>query len=220
MHDTPPPLWFSARVSAPLAACLLAVSASAQITVSNWASPGNAENEISAYAPTAYNPVAAPFTTDNATYSLNSVILLLSAADNSSPLTVSIYSAGTSEPGSLLETLSGANPATPGYSYFSFSSTGLTLTPNTTYYIVAATSGLGYYTWSGSTSSIVENTPGATWSIHHATYLGYPGASELELGISRQLSITATAVPEPGAFATLAGLVALGFAAWRRCRCA
>lgn len=202
------------RFAAALAAGLLAASASAQVTVSNLGNSSAATVTISTAAAT---PVAGSFTTDSATYSLTSVTLHLGSVDTSSPLTVSIYNDNSGQPGSSLATLSGASPTSGGY--YTFTSTGLALSANTTFWVAATTSGSGAY-WLNTTDDLSQsNTGGATWTIGDDTKL-FSSGSWNTIPVSALMSVTATAVPEPGTYAALAGLTALGFVAWRRRRAA
>jgi hypothetical protein len=157
------------------------------------------------------NPLAVSFTTDNATYTLTSVTLSMAGNNTSSPLTVSIYSDAASLPDSSLETLSGANPTSFGN--YTFTSAGLTLSPNTTYFATAATAGAGDYRWD-STSDPSE-TGSATWAIGNSSR-AYSSSTWNTLSEVLYISVTATAIPEPGTYAVFAGLVALGLAVWRR----
>lgn len=218
MSVTPISFLFSHRLpvrfAAALAAGLLAASASAQVTVSNLANDIGTSMLIST---SNYTAVAVSFTTDSATYSLTSVTLHMGGSNTSSPLTVSIYNDNSGLPGSSLTTLSGANPTSSGN--YTFTSTGLALSANTTYWVAAATSGSGQYDWDATADLSQSNTGGATWTIGDSTQLFYSG-SWGTITVSGMMSVTATAVPEPGTYAALAGLTALGFVAWRRRRAA
>jgi hypothetical protein len=218
MSVTPISFLFSHRLpvrfAAALAAGLLAASASAQVTVSNLANDIGSSATISTSANT---PVAVSFTTDSATYSLTSVTLSLGGVNTSSPLMVSIYNDNSGQPGSSLTALSGASPTSTGN--YTFTSTGLALSANTTYWVAAATSGSGEYYWNLTTDLSQSNTGGATWTIGDDTQL-FNSGSWNTISVSAFMSVTATAVPEPGTYAALAGLTALGFVAWRRRRAA
>src|ERR1700690_1049078 len=79
---------------------------------------------------------AVPFTTDNNLYTLNSAELVISRlSGNTSDLMVSLYNDAGGTPGSSLGTFS--NPANISQGGALFTATGLTLAPDTTYWIVA-----------------------------------------------------------------------------------
>ena len=78
-----------------------------------------------------------PFTTDNNMYTVDSVELVISRLfGNTSDLTLSLYSDAGGTPGSSLGTFS--NPANITQGGALFTATGLTLAPDTTYWIIAA----------------------------------------------------------------------------------
>lgn len=163
---------------------------------------------------------ASSFTTHSETsYTLNSVSLKFSAAANTSGnFFVRLYSNNSGVPGSSLETLSGtANPSSA--TTYSFTSTGTTLSAGTRYWLVAGvTSGAGDYKWDWTNSTAQNSVEGQSWGIgdddvHTSTN---SGSSWVFDGAAMQFSVNATAVPEPGTYAALFGLAALGVVAWRR----
>jgi hypothetical protein len=146
-------------------------------------------------------------------YSLNSIQLAMTDASGSpSGFTVMIYSEANNPlatlPGNNLGTLTGSSsPSTAGvYDYTAPSS--LSLSPQTTYFIVLTSSSIvanGAYDWNES-----EFPPGVNmWSIGNGIQGSSDGTSGWStipyLGIP-QLAINATPAPEPG----VVGLFALG----------
>jgi MYXO-CTERM domain-containing protein len=201
------------RITTVLLAALCSVSAYSQVTVSNL------DNTVS-YESSVYwtNWLAGSFTTDSSNYSLSSVTVLLNAVLNSStPLILSVYSDNTGLPGTLLETLSGSNPTTGGQ--FTFTSSGLTLSPDTTYFLVGSTPGYGVYHWNYTTDTSELITGGSGWTLGNDMWTSNNSGTSWNnsSGAPFMFSVTATsAVPEPGAYATLAGLAALALLAFRR----
>jgi len=118
---------------------------------------------------------------------------------------VAIFSSAGDRPGTLLETLSGSsNPAAAGN--YSYTSTGLSLAPNTSYWVVAGVSsggsgGTGYnwvvsdetFSYSGpwvipTTDTHITSAPAGGTDWNNFINDGYP----------RHFSVSATAVvPEP-----------------------
>lgn len=152
------------------------------------------------------------FTTDNQAYRLDSVSMSLATpADTSSPLTVQLWSDNSAAPGSMLGSLSGANPATGGTFTFT-SSSSVYLDPNTAYWVVLGTSGTGNYSWNDSTFGSAN-----TFNTGHPGVIGgfsQNGGSE-STGRWMIFSVSGTAVPEPSTYATVSGLALVGFGAWR-----
>jgi hypothetical protein len=155
-------------------------------------------------------------------YVLNSVQLLMDAASGSpSGFTVSIYSFNNSNygPGSNLGSLSGSDPAAGGV--FTYTASGLTLSPSTAYFIVQTSAmpvAQGAYVWSAANGangtegsdlwaidgSYASSSDGSSWTV-------YDGRGEDVF----QMAIYATAVPEPTTLA-LAGLGLACLSFWRR----
>ncbi len=140
---------------------------------------------------------------------------MTSASNASGNFFVSVWSdaAGT-HPDTSLETLSGdANPATTGNYTYSASGSGLSLSPNTKYWIVlGVSSGDGNYRWNYTNSSATTGS----WTIPSTgTYASSDNAGttwgNFYNGSPQQFEITATAaaVPEPGTM-VMGGLLALG----------
>ena len=150
--------------------------------------------------------------TNTAGYLLNSVQMRMeNQAGNPAGFTLSIYSSTFSaptpprviQPGVNLEILSGDNPTTAGV--YSFSSTGLHLTNQTAYYLVATAttpSSTGAFLWDYTNE---QPTPGLE---RMTTGTGFSYSTD---GISWQFSrqhyyqfaINVTAVPEPSSLCLL-----------------
>jgi hypothetical protein len=131
-------------------------------------------------------------------FTLDSVTLKLGDASNvSGNFFAAIYSSVASLPATQLELLSGtANPATAGN--YTFTSTGLNLSSNTTYWVIlGVSSGAGAYSW------IMPSTDTYTgpWTIPtmatHAHSENQGGSWATGDGFARQFSVSAVAVPEP-----------------------
>ncbi len=122
--------------------------------------------------------VAASFTTGTSAFTLNSVALEL-AATTAGAATVSIYSDGGLQPGTLLETLTNPSTIPTALTADSFTSTGLALAANTTYWIVlAAPSGTYDWSWTaddtgsgtGFTDTWASSTDGgSTWFAYDSS---------------------------------------------------
>lgn len=153
--------------------------------------------------------------TDSSGYTLNSIQLLMNAASGSpSGFSVSLYSYSNTGPGSDLGSLNGSDPSAGGV--FTYTASGLTLSPYTSYFIVltaATPEAQGAYDWSAANgftdsnqweifASYSSSSNGSSWTGHART-------------IAFQMAIYATEVPEPATYALAGlGLAALGF--WRR----
>lgn len=163
-----------------------------------------------------------------ASFQLDSVTLSMDTAMNTGGgFFVAIYSNGVGEPGTQLELLSGvANPATAGE--YTYTSTGLTLAPNTSYWVVAGISGgTGIYPWKVENDAEVHFT--GPWQIPstdtHITSFQNGGdnwRNDLPHdGFARLFSVSATAIPEPATmqvllFGGVAAVIALARSARRR----
>lgn len=196
--------------------CPLTPQLNAQVGVSNleFSPLGNVFRSANQF-------LAAGFTTDSSAtqFSLTGVSLpFASTAGTIDNFTVSIYTAsGTNLPDTLVGTLAG--PTSPPSSVTStFTNSSLLLNANTTYWITwGFTSGTGFYEspqmnvtsasgdWALIDRPAISTNAGSSWS---AGGVGFP----------MQFSVQASAVPEPAAAATLAGLIILGFTATRRRR--
>ncbi len=164
------------------------------------------------------NWVGQAFTTDANSYTLDSVTLNMGTATTTGGLfSVGIYSNSLGNPGTLLKTLTGStNPASD--SNYTFTSSGLSLTANNTYHVVASvSSGLANYSWQN-TSDTTETGP---WVFpNYITLSTNQGGGWAQGGTNMIMSVSATPIPEPSTYATMCGVLALGWAAWRRRSCA
>lgn len=150
--------------------------------------------------------VGVSFTTDASTYSLDSVMLNLNlSSGDSSDLSVGLYDDSSSLPGASLGRLT--NPSSIGaQDNYTFTVTGLTLAPDTTYWIVAEPLREMEVDWSDTLSSLGWARAGmsggnlwAPWEPGQSTY-----------GSTPSLVVNGTVVPEPSTCSLLAlGIVAL-----------
>jgi hypothetical protein len=198
-------------VGAMLASNALTSTALAQTMVSNLDATVNGTSN------TASNQTLAnSFTTGASATNLSSVTLFMANNTGGSGFAVNLYSDGSGAPGSALESLSGPGaPSTNGN--YNYTSAGTLLNANSTYWIVA-TSSVDHFGW-GQTSSTTE-TSSSGWTIGDVGLASTNGGASWITNTSnvQMFSVSTTAIPEPGTYAALAGVVALGFAAWRRRR--
>ena len=145
------------------------------------------------------------FTTDGNPWTLDNLVLRLENRGASTSFFAAIHSASGLNPGTLLEALSGSNNPPTGNS--TYTSTGLALAANTTYFVVTglSDSGDGGSIRAIQTSLDTEDGPG---TIGDDTRLSQnQGASWASWsGESSRFEVNATQIPEP---ATLS-LVAMG----------
>jgi hypothetical protein len=139
-------------------------------------------------------------------YDLDSIQLLMDATSGSpGGFSVSIYglnSNGSLLPGSNLGSLSGSDPA--GGGIFTYTASGLMLSPSTFYFVVLTTAtpiAQGAYNWSAVNSPTINND----WEIYQdycysPNGLGWRSNSHQDVF---QLAINATAIPEPSALSLL-----------------
>jgi hypothetical protein len=146
-------------------------------------------------------------------YVLNSAQLLMEVASGSpNGFTVSLYSNSGSGPASNLGSLSGSDPSTGGI--FTYATSGIMLSPSALYFVVATAAtptAQGAYNWSAANESAITDG----WFIPVGYNYSADGLSwQLSRQYTFQMSIYATAIPEPAAL-VLAGL---GLAALSFCR--
>lgn len=161
--------------------------------------------------------LASSFGTDSATYRLNSVTLLLQNP-TAGLAELDIYSDGGFQPGSLVGTLASPTGFSSGLSDETFTTTGITLAANTTYWVVLHALS-GEFDWG---YTFDDSGRGAGFQDNWAASFD-SGADWFDEGNSpTQMSVvaTASAVPEPASAALLlAGLAApLGLRLRRRAR--
>jgi hypothetical protein len=173
--------------------------------VSNLSEPGSGSLIAS---PTFW--LGSSFTTDNQSYILNSLTLSVDAVLGPVSITLSIFEDQLGNPsGSALESI--ANVAVSSAGNQTFTSTGLSLSANTTYWVVfaeanndpnipvwfATSSANQSGSWAIGDSGRQSNNSGSSWS------------SSVNLG---KFSVDASPVPEPGvAVLSLLGLALVVF---------
>ncbi len=166
--------------------------------------------------------VAQSFTTGPNATTLVSITLPITASSGSG-FNLGLYTDSSSLPGTLLETLADRTTPTVGNNTYT-SSGAIVLEANTTYWWVAQSD--TYYSYSytlGMTTSTSGVAPDG-WTTGGAYYTtaydprGAQGAWNSYGSDSFKFALSASAIPEPGTTAVLAGLLALGFAASPRRR--
>jgi hypothetical protein len=212
-------LWLAAL------ACLV-VPARAEVVLSNLTVTDTDSSDVS------LSPwLAQSFVTNNQAWTLTSATLFLKAYNSSGNLFVNLYSNATDVPGSSLGTLSGSdNPTSEGQ--YTYTSTGISLDPSTTYWLVAGvSSGDGSYGWVYDNTGSITST--GAWSIPSTTtyavstdvggswgsYDGFPLLFSIEA-----TATTPSAVPEidPNSVGSVLALVlgSLGLLERRRLKAA
>jgi hypothetical protein len=194
-----------------LAAALAQPAAAQQVLVSNFGAGNGGGDSMSPSS-----PLAGAFTTGSSGATLDSVTFKLYAL-SATGFTVGLYADNAGVPGTQLETLSGPSTLSSPINY-TYTSAGYTLAANATYWLVlSTTSGSPVWQLSADTSET-----GATgWLIGDSSlyYVSTPSPhwqSYGPLSLSVSGTLTGAAIPEPGTWAALAGVVALGAAAWWR----
>ncbi len=205
-----------------LALALLSSSESYAVTyVSNLAEANTVNFGISASAH------ASSFTTDGSAYTLNRVTLAIQSNSGSGFAQVKIRADSSGMPGAELEDLGSINPSSVGPSLLSLNSSGLALSPNTTYWITAGETGSESNQWEGTTSTAEVSL--GSWTIGDQDFFSTDGGASWQPtsfgppNESSRFSVHATIaspplVPalSPLGIAMLCGL--LGLASWRRLR--
>lgn len=140
-----------------------------------------------------YSPKAASFTTGNSTFGLSSVDVLMNgfivgAPTPTQPLLFSLFSNSNGYPDHHIATLSG-NDYPTNQQIYTYTATALTLSSNTTYWIVASTSGGTAYGWCLNTSGTVDS--GSIWTSG-GMVCDYGSGWRYESGYYPQFSVTVT----------------------------
>lgn len=164
---------------------------------------------------------AGSFTTSAASLDIGSVSLAMRDANGTTSATFSVrlFSDAAGLPGASLATFSGeSNPSTEGIYAYTLASP-YTVATNTTYWIVASAPGqasnFDYFRWKDVDSNTSTSDYG--WSLGFQSAGSNDGGLNFEAsGNEAVFAVGAAAIPEPSTYAVLAGLAALGLAAWRR----
>lgn len=151
--------------------------------------------------------LAQALTTDSNSYVLRTVTLLLAADDTP---TVSIYSDNDGTPDTLISALSLSSNYSSSVGNVTFSSSGLTLSANTTYWVVLTDSVSASWAWTTSnsgngtafsTASAESDDAGSTWFIADS----YP----YQMSVSDTVSSVPIPASLPLLFSALTGMVAI-----------
>jgi hypothetical protein len=125
--------------------------------VSNLAETNTVNFDITTWAH------ASSFLTDNSGYVLDQVTLNTHSNTNSGYSQVKIRSDSGGSPGAVLEDLGTFNITAGGTTLHSLASTGISLSPNTRYWVTAGETGDGSASWKGTTST--AEVSAGTWTI-------------------------------------------------------
>jgi hypothetical protein len=206
-----------------LTLALLAAPAHAAVVLSNIGQAPAGFDRIIGPA-SAENAHATAFTTGSnpGGYSLSSISIAILHSGTESSTTgnfaVGLYNSDGTTPSSQLSLLNGnSNPDSTGN--FSYTATGVTLAPSTTYWIVAqVTSGSGAYLWRYANDNTADSVdPGWSFGSSYADFNSIDGWIAAN-GAPSLYSIDASPVPEPAEYASIAGIAGLLAAGWMRRR--
>jgi hypothetical protein len=187
-----------------------AAHAKADVILSSNLSDTNSGTETA----TGTTYLAASFGTDSSTYSLTTVSLLL-ANTSAGSAEVDLYTDDGYAPGSLVGTLTSPSTYSTSLTAQSFTSSGITLSADTTYWIVLkALSGSFDWGWTADGTGTGVGYQGQ-WSeyVDFGTASYWASSSDFPLQMSVSAAAAASDAPEPSAlylllFAT--GLLAIG----------
>lgn len=157
--------------------------------------------------------VGLSFTTDGQSYTLGGITIPV-YVNTAGVLDAQLYAgtAGGDPTGSVLASFNfGTIPGTTGNVTFTPAST-FTLNADSRYVFVLSTAGAGTWGWSSAPSGSSYATPaGNTWTLGTKATLSFDSGSTWSQPSSfmPRLSVNATAVPEPAAYAAMLGATAL-----------
>lgn len=168
--------------------------------LSNLVQPSLASHPISSNS-----WIAQPFFTAPSIvgFNLDSIQLLLGATlRNATGLSVAVYS-GSRKPQTPFGFLSGPEPTSEGV--YHFSASGITLTPQTLYWIVLTAetpASAGNFTWERSSSQSYFSASG--WTMGLSFFSSEDGSSWLQTTpYPMQFALYASVIPEPSSFVLL-----------------
>ncbi len=154
--------------------------------------------------------LAASFGTDASSYTLSDVTLLLDSTDGGTAA-VSIYSDGLLSPGSLVGTLASSTSAGSTLTPLTFSTSGLSLAADATYWVVLqATSGSVDWAWTDDNTGSGVGYQG-TWGISSDAGTTWFTDDIYPTQFSVDATVANTATPEPDALTMVfAGALLVG----------
>ena len=189
-------------------------SSMAQVQLSSLGRTQNLTSYVDSIAP---DIVGTIFQTDAHAYQLNSLTLNMTEVA-AGTIDFRLYAVFGGVPTGSPLFSSFTQPAIPAaYTYgdvtFTSTSTFL-LSPSTAYALVLSTTGSGEWIWSGTyASNGYDNPAGNPWTFPDGFIHSHDGTSwATQPLIYMDISINATAIPEPSTYAAFAAVAALGLA--------